>query len=134
MEFIVLPTTPGRPNSVVSKCTLQNSSQSYAFVQVSPQNQPLHNHQTKHTYTHFRRVSPFSITPDKRAHKTKTRWYRRPFRLIYDMRLKGGKECTEIIIFKKDKSYSNASWQIAVHMAASCTCHQPSSPYRSTRA
>ena len=29
----------------------------------------------------FQRVSPFNITPVKRAHKARTCWYRRPFRL-----------------------------------------------------
>ena len=36
----------------------------------------------KHTYTNIR-FSPFNITPVKRAHKARTCWYCRPFRLIY---------------------------------------------------
>ena len=36
----------------------------------------------KPSYTNIR-VSPFNITPVKRAHKARTCWYRRPFRLIY---------------------------------------------------
>ena len=40
----------------------------------------------KHIYTqtsdiNFRRVSPFNITPVKRAHKARACWYRRPFRV-----------------------------------------------------
>ena len=47
----------------------------------------------KHTYkmytnTNFWRVSPFNITPVKRAHKARTCWYRRPFRLIYQYQVK----------------------------------------------
>ena len=42
-----------------------------------------HKHQTQTSDTNFRRVSPFSITPVKRAHKARTCWYRQPFRLIY---------------------------------------------------
>ena len=38
--------------------------------------------------TNFQRVSPFNITPVKRAHKARTCWYRRPFRLIYQYQLK----------------------------------------------
>ena len=38
--------------------------------------------------TNFRRVSPFSITPVKSAHKARTCWYRRPFRLIYRYQVK----------------------------------------------
>ena len=45
---------------------------------VSPQNQSLRKHKTKHTYTNIRhtfsRVSPFSITIVKTAHKAKTCW------------------------------------------------------------
>ena len=46
----------------------------------------------KHTYTNFRqkiqRVSPFNFTSVKRAHKARTCWYRRPFRLIYRYQVK----------------------------------------------
>ena len=47
----------------------------------------------KHTHTqtsdiNFRRVSSFNITPVKRAHKARTCWYRRPFRLIYRYQVK----------------------------------------------
>ena len=44
-------------------------------------------HKTKHTQTsdtNFRRISPFSITPVEKAHKTRTRWYRGPFRQFID--------------------------------------------------
>ena len=33
-------------------------------------------------------VSPFNITPVKRARKARTCWYRRPFRLIYRYQVK----------------------------------------------
>ena len=50
---------------------------------------------------HFRRISPFSITPVKKAHKTRTRWYRGPFRRFINTRLKKKykeNEWTEAII------------------------------------
>ena len=40
--------------------------------------QNIHKHRTQH----FRRISPFGLTPVEKAHKARTRWYRRPFRLI----------------------------------------------------
>ena len=43
---------------------------------------------TQTSDTNFQRVSPFNITPVKRAHKAMTRWYRRPFRLIYRYQVK----------------------------------------------
>ena len=43
---------------------------------------------TQTSDTHFRRVSPFNITPIKRAHNTRTYWYRRPYRLIYRYQVK----------------------------------------------
>ena len=54
------------------------------------QNQSLHKHKTyihKHQ-TQIFEVSPFNITPVKRAHKARTCWYRRPFRLIYRYQVK----------------------------------------------
>ena len=38
--------------------------------------QNTHKHQTQN----FRRFSPFGITPVKKTHKARTRWYRGPFR------------------------------------------------------
>ena len=35
----------------------------------------------KHRTQNFRRISPFDITPVKKAHKARTRWYRGPFDL-----------------------------------------------------
>ena len=40
-----------------------------------------HKHQTQI----FRRISPFGITPVEKAHKARTRWYRRPFRRFIDI-------------------------------------------------
>ena len=34
----------------------------------------------------FRRISPFGITPVKKAHKARTRWYRGPFRRFINTR------------------------------------------------
>ena len=38
--------------------------------------QNIHKHRTQN----FRRISPFGITPVKKAHKARTHWYRGPFR------------------------------------------------------
>ena len=43
---------------------------------------------TQTSDTNFWRVSPFNITPVKRAHKARRCWYRRPFRLIYRYQVK----------------------------------------------
>ena len=63
-----------------------------SLCEVSLQNQSLRN--IKHTYINirhnFRRVSPFSITPVKRAHKARVCWYCRPFRLIFRYQVKEG--------------------------------------------
>ena len=40
--------------------------------------QYIHKYQTQH----FRRISPFGITPVKEAHKARTRWYHGPFRVL----------------------------------------------------
>ena len=65
--------------------------------QVNLQNRSLRKHKTyihKHQ-TQIFEVSPFNITPVKRARKARTFWYRRPFRLIYRYQVK------EIIEAKK---------------------------------
>jgi len=43
---------------------------------------------TQTSDTNFRRVSPFNITPVKRAYKGRTCWYHWPFRLIYRYQVK----------------------------------------------
>ena len=73
----------------------------------------------KHTYTNtrqiFRRVSPFYITPVKRAHKARTCCYRRPFRLIYRYHVKEKyKKRNRQTQYKILKCYINAYWQIPV--------------------
>ena len=40
----------------------------------------------KHLTQHFRRISPFGITPVEEAHKARTRWYRGPFRRLINTR------------------------------------------------
>ena len=45
--------------------------------------QNLHKYQTQN----FRRISPFRITPVKKVHKAKTRWYHGPFRRFINTRL-----------------------------------------------
>ena len=44
--------------------------------------QNIHKHQTQN----FRRISPFGITPVKKAHKARTRWYRGPLRRFINTR------------------------------------------------
>ena len=53
----------------------------------------------KHGTQKFRRISPFGITPIKKAQKARTRWYRGPFRRFINTRfLKSTKkEWTEAI-------------------------------------
>ena len=51
--------------------TPQNQSCTQIYIK-----QNIHKHRTQN----FRRISPFSITPAKKAHKARTRWYRGPFR------------------------------------------------------
>ena len=46
--------------------------------------QNIHKHQTQN----FRRISPFGITAVEKAHKTRTRWYRGPFRRFINTRFK----------------------------------------------
>ena len=36
---------------------------------------------------HFRRISPFGITPVEKAHKARPRWYHGPFPLFINTRL-----------------------------------------------
>ena len=53
----------------------------------------------KHWTQNFRKISPFGITPVKKAHKTRTRWYRGPFRRFINTRFLKSfkKEWTEAI-------------------------------------
>ena len=44
--------------------------------------QNIHKHRTQN----FQRISPFGITPVEKAHKTRTRWYRGPFRRFINTR------------------------------------------------
>ena len=88
-----------------------------------------------------RSVSPFSITPVKRAHKARTCWYHRPFCLIYQYQVKEKKKKKEwtdtIHIYWEKKKWekkcilanTSAIWQQAAH-----TTYQLSSPSCSTRA
>ena len=46
--------------------------------------QNMHEDQTQN----FRRISFFGITPVKKAHKARTRWYRGPFRRFINTRFK----------------------------------------------
>ena len=67
--------------------------------------QNIHKHRTQN----FRRIGPFGITPVKKAHKARTRWYRGPFRQFIDTGFKKSikKEWKEAI--KKNlKHYINA--------------------------
>ena len=93
---------------------------------------------TQTSDTNFRRVSPFNITPVKRAHKARTCWYRRPFRLIYRYQVKekrkekkNGQMQYKIkkMLYKCIMANTSAIWQQAAH-----TTHQLSSPSCSTRA
>ena len=122
---------------VVSKYTFLNSSHIYI-------NYPLSSQSTKTTHfanikptqisdTNFRRVSPFNITPVKRAHKARTCWYRRPFRLIYRYQIKEKKEKEKRngqikILYKCIMANTSAIWQLAAH-----TTYQLSSPSYSTK-
>ena len=49
---------------------LQNQSCTQIYIK-----QNIHKHRTQN----FLRISPFGITPVKKAHKARTRWYRGPF-------------------------------------------------------
>ena len=112
---------------VISKYTFLNSSHIlYIYIstlcQVNLQNQSLHKHKTfmytQTSDTNFRRVSPFNITPVKRAHKARTCWYCRPFCLIYQYQVKekykkGMARCN--IKLKNIIIKTSAIWQEAVH-------------------
>ena len=75
--------TSGQPNSGHKQTHISQLFSYYisTLCQVNLQNQSLCKHKTSDT--NFRRVSPFNITPVKRAHKARTCWYHQPFRLIY---------------------------------------------------
>ena len=110
------------------------------LCQVNLQNQSLCKHETymnpQTSDKFFWRVSPFNITPVKRAHKAKTCWYHRPFHLIYQYQVKEKyKKGMDRHNIKKKKKYKcimaniSAIWQQAAH-----TTYQLSSPSCSTRA
>ena len=119
----------------------------YYYCQVNPQSQSLCKHETKHTYTNIRqnfpRVSPFNITLVKtvnitlvkRAHKARTCWYGRPFRLIYRYEIKEKKKRNEKrkgqtiqkqsnknkqtnVMYKCIKTNTSSTWQQAAHTNA----------------
>ena len=77
----------------------------------------------KYRTQHFRRISPFGITPVEKAHKARTRWYRGPFRRFIDTRffLKSiKKESTEAIknskiSYKCIIANTSVIWQLAAH-------------------
>ena len=78
--------------------------------------QNIHKHQTQN----FRRVSPFGITPVEKAHKARTRWYRRPFRRFINTRLKKkyekGMDRSNIKKLSKCiTANTGAIWQQAAH-------------------
>ena len=56
----------------------QNQSCTQIYIK-----QNIHKHRTQN----FRRISPFSITPVKEAHKARTRWYRGPFHRFINTRI-----------------------------------------------
>ena len=81
--------------------------------------QIIHKHQTQN----FRRISPFGITPVKRAHKARTGWYRGPFRRFINTRCKKKsieKEWTEA---KKKKLYKSitANTSVILQLVAQTT-------------
>ena len=76
-----------RPKTMFNLCAVYSASKSSNHKlskthKISPDTNP---HKTKNQKTHkhhtqnFRRVSPFSIAPVKKAYKARTRWYCGPF-------------------------------------------------------
>ena len=97
---------------------------------------PTHNtKQNRHTQTsntNFQRVSPFSITPAKRAHKARTCWYRS---YLINTRLKKNIKREWTIKIKNSLKITKMHHgKYQRHMAASCTYHLSSSPSCSTTA
>ena len=87
---------------------------------------------TQHRTQNFRRISPFGITPVKKAHKARTRWYHGPLRRFINTRLKKSikKEWTEAIknskiLYKCITANTSVIWQHAAH-----STNQLSSPNR----
>ena len=74
---------------------------------------------TQTSDTNFWRVSPFNITPVKRAHKARTCWYRRPFRLIYWYQVKE-KYKKEI-----DRQRNNSTVLIIIDYYGAPSCKSP---------
>ena len=83
--------------------------------------QNIHEHRTQN----FRRTSPSGITPVKKAHKARTRWYRGPFCRFINTRFlksvkKKKKEWTEAIknskiLYKFITANTSVIWQHAAH-------------------
>ena len=90
--------------------------------------QNIHKHRTQI----YRRISLFAITPVKKAHKVRTRWYRGPFHRFINTRFLKSikKEWTEAIkiskiLYKCITANTSVIWQHAAH-----TADQLSSPNR----
>ena len=92
--------------------------------------QNIHKHRTQH----FRRISPFGITPVEKAHKARTRWYCGPFRRFINTRFlkkykKKGMDSSNKknskILYKCITANTSVIWQHAAH-----TTDQLSSPNR----
>ena len=97
--------------------------------------QNIHKHRTQN----FLRISPFGITPVKKAHKARTRWYRGPFRRFIDTRLKKKKsikkEWTEAIknskiLHKCITANTSVIWQHAAHTTNSLLLTAKQEPYK----
>ena len=106
----VLSTTQGDVRMItlpyIRKWIFQNSSPiiryiiRQTFLKSNPKS--VHKYKTKHTYAHkhqtriFEKLVPSNLPlwrkKKKKAHKARTCWYRRSFRLMIRTRFKGGKE------------------------------------------
>ena len=81
----------------------------------------------KHRTQNFRRISPFGITPVKKAHTARTRWYRGPFPRFINPRFflkyvkkKKKKKWTEAtknpkILYKCITANTSTLWQHLAH-------------------
>ena len=63
--------------------------------------QNIHKHRTQN----FRRISPFGITPVKKAHKARARWYRGLFRRFINTRFE---EYIKKGMDRSNKEFENA--------------------------
>ena len=84
---------PNQPQRITSRLkTMLNLSPIYSARKSSNQTtksaltQTHIKQQQQHETQNFRRISPFGITPVKKVHKTRTRWYRGPFRRFINTR------------------------------------------------